>query len=70
MYLLEREREWEGESVCAGEGAKGEGEADSMQGAQRGTRSRDSRATPWAKDRHQTAEPLRDPLGLDIKNQG
>ena len=30
MYLLEREREWEGESVCAGEGAKGEGEADSL----------------------------------------
>ena len=38
-----------------------EGEAGSMQGAQCGTRSRDSRIMPWAKGRHQTAEQTRDP---------
>ena len=38
-----------------------EGEAGSMQGAQRGTRSRVSRIMPWAKGRHQTTEPLQDP---------
>ena len=39
-----------------------EGEAGSMQGARRGTRSRDSRMAPWAKGRCQTSEPPRDPL--------
>ena len=39
-----------------------EREAGSMQGARSGTRSWDSRIAPWAKDRRQTAEPLRDPL--------
>ena len=34
-----------------------EGEAGSMPGARRGTWSRDSRITPWAKGRYQTAEP-------------
>ena len=38
-----------------------EGEAGSMPGARRGTRSRDSRIAPWAKGRRQTAEPPRDP---------
>ena len=38
-----------------------EGEVDSMQGARRGTRSRDSRITPWAKGRRSTTEPPRDP---------
>ena len=33
-----------------------------MPGARRGTRFRDSRITPWAKDRRQTTEPPRDPL--------
>uniref|UniRef100_A0A8I3MHU2 Protocadherin gamma subfamily B, 1 n=1 Tax=Canis lupus familiaris TaxID=9615 RepID=A0A8I3MHU2_CANLF len=36
-----------------------EGEAGSMQGAQSGTRSPDSRIAPWAKGRHKTAEPPR-----------
>ena len=31
------------------------------QGARRRTRSRDSRITPWAEGRLQTAEPPRDP---------
>ena len=39
-----------------------EGEAGSMLGARRRTRSRDSRIAPWAKGRCQTAEPPRDPL--------
>ena len=38
-----------------------EAEAGFMQGAQHGTRSRDSRIAPWAKGRCQTAEPPRDP---------
>ena len=38
-----------------------EGEAGSMQGARCGTQSPDSRITPWAEDRRQTAEPPRDP---------
>ena len=33
-----------------------------MPGARRGTRSRDSSITSWAKGRCQTAEPPRDPL--------
>ena len=33
-----------------------------MPGARRGTRSRDSRIAPWAKGRHQTAEPPGAPL--------
>ena len=37
------------------------GEAGSMQGARCGTRSRDSRITPWAEGRRQTAQPPRDP---------
>ena len=32
-----------------------------MLGARRGTRSRDPRIVPWAKGRHQTAAPPRDP---------
>ena len=36
-------------------------EADSMQGARRGTGSRNSRIAPWAKGRRETAEPPRDP---------
>ena len=35
-----------------------------MLGARRGTRSRDSRITPWAKGRRQTTELPRDPQGL------
>ena len=41
-----------------------EGEAGSMPGARRGTRSQDSRIAPWAKGRRQTAEPPRYPQGL------
>ena len=59
LYLLihERHREREAETQA-------EGEAGSMQGAQRGTQSRDSRITPWAEGRRSMAEPPRDPLGL------
>ena len=45
-----------------------EGEAGSMPGARRGTRSRVSRIAPWAKGRHQTAEPPRDPHLSNFKN--
>ena len=38
-----------------------EGEADSMQGAGCGTRSRDTGLRPWAEGRHSTAEPLGHP---------
>ena len=39
-----------------------ERKAGFMQAARRGTRSWDSRIMPWAKGRHQTPEPPRDPL--------
>ena len=52
MIDIEREREAE---------TQAEGEAGSMPGAQHGTRSRDSRIAPWAKSRHETAEPPRGP---------
>ena len=51
MRDREREREREAETQA-------EGEAGSMQGAQRGTRSRDSRITPWAEG---DAKPLSHP---------
>ena len=54
----EREREREAETQ--------EREAGSMLGARRGTRSRDSRITPWAKGRRQTTEPPRDPRGYNL----
>ena len=38
-----------------------EGEAGPIHGALCETQSRDSRITPWAKGRRQTAEPPRDP---------
>ena len=56
MIDLERVREREAETQA-------EGEAGSMQGARRGTRSRDSSIALWAKGRHQTAEPPKDHLG-------
>ena len=46
-----------------------EGEAGSMQGARRGTRSRVSRIMPWAEGRRQTAEPPRDPWEGNIFEQ-
>ena len=49
--MIDREREAETQK---------EGEAGSMLGAQRGTRSWDPRIVPWAKGRCQTAEPLGD----------
>ena len=39
----------------------------SMQGAWCGTWSQDSRITPWAEGRHQTAEPPGDPLWIKFK---
>ena len=45
-----------------------EGEAGSMPGARRGTRSWDSRIAPWAKGRCQTAEPPRDPQEIFKKD--
>ncbi|XP_048949588.1 fms-related tyrosine kinase 3 ligand isoform X8 [Canis lupus dingo] len=50
--VTQREREAE---------TQAEGEAGSMQGAQRGIRSQVSRIAPWAKGRCQTAAPPRDP---------
>ena len=52
--MVVREREAE---------TQAEGEAGSMQGAQRGIRSRVSRIAPWAKGRRQTTAPPRDPKG-------
>ena len=54
FYLFIHDREREAETQA-------EGEAGSMPGARRGTRSQDSRIVPWAKGRCQTAEPPRDP---------
>ena len=39
-----------------------------MQGARCGTRSGDSRITLWAKGRHSTTEPPRDPRGYSLIN--
>ena len=44
LFIYDREREREAET-------REEGEAGSMLGARRGTRSRDSRIMPWAKGR-------------------
>ena len=60
--MIEREREREAET-------QEEGESGSMPGARHGTRSRDSRITPWAKGRHQTAEPPKDPPNQDFKKK-
>ena len=57
LFMIEREREREAET-------QEEGEAGSMLGARRGTRSRDSRIVPWANGRCQTAEPSKDPHGV------
>ena len=46
--------------------AQAEGEAGSMQGAQYGARSWDSRITPWAGGRCQTTEPPRDPQAISL----
>ena len=48
MIDAEREREREREREAE---TQAEGEAGSMQGAQCGTRSQDSRIMPWAKGR-------------------
>ena len=57
IYLFIHDRHIEREAET-----QAEGEAGSMQGAQRGTRSHDSRITPWVEGRRQTTEPPRDPL--------
>ena len=53
IHLFERERERE---------TQAKGEAGSMQGARRGSQSRDPRIMPWAEGRSQTTKPPRDPL--------
>ena len=55
-----RDREREAETQA-------EGEAGSMQEAQRGTPYQVSRTKPWAKGRRCTAEPPRDPSFLFLK---
>ena len=55
IHTEEREREREREAET-----QAEGEAGSMQGAQYGTQSQDSRIMPWAEGWH-TTEPPRDP---------
>ena len=52
MYLFMRDTEAE---------TQGEGEAGSLRGAQRGTRSQDPGVTPWAEGKCPTAEPPRGP---------
>ena len=52
LFIHETEREAE---------IQAEREAGSMEGARCGTRSRDSRITPWAEGRRLTAEPPRHP---------
>ena len=59
IYSWQRGREREREAET-----QAEGDAGSMLGARRGTRSWNSGTMPWAKGRHQTAEPTRDPLFL------
>ena len=59
LFIHDRQREREAE-------AQTEGEAGSMPGARCGTRSWDSRIAPWAKGRHETAEPPKDPLGFRL----
>ena len=54
IYSWEREAE-----------TQAEGEAGSMQGAWRGTRSQDPKITPWAEGRYLTAEPPRLQLTLN-----
>ena len=45
-----------------------EREAGSLQGVRCGTRSQDSRITPWAEGRHPAAEPPRRPKRLVFYN--
>ena len=54
FYLFTHDRPRETETQT-------EGKAGSMQGVQYGTRSQDSRITPWAKGRCLTTESPRDP---------
>ena len=56
LFIHDRERKREAETQA-------EGEAGSMPEARRGTRSRDSRMTPWAEGKCSTAEPPRHPNG-------
>ena len=67
MYSFMRDREREAE-------IQAEGEAGSMQGAQCGIRSQDSRIMLLAEGRHSTAEPPRHPsyissLGLNLSHE-
>ena len=55
LFIHDRQREREREA-----------EIGSTQGARRGTQSRDSRIAPWAKGRHQTPEPPRDPCSFEF----
>ena len=64
--MIDREREREREREAQ---AQAEGEAGSMPGAHCGTQSRDSRITPWAKGRCQTAKPPRDPQVYFFKKE-
>ena len=67
VYLFmrgrEREREREGEASTHEKQAPCR-----VQGARRGTWSRDPRITLWAKGRRSTTEPPRDPLTLEFKS--
>ena len=65
FYLFISENTQRGEREAD---TQAEGEAGSTPGVRCGTRSWDSRITPWAKGRHQTAEPPRDPHLLTIFN--
>ena len=58
--MRDREREAETEA---------EGEAGSTQGARCRTQSWVSRITPWAKGRHLTSEPPRDPQNKMFKKE-
>ena len=60
LFMIDIERERKAET-------QEEGEAGSMPGARRGTRSRDSKTTPRAKGKRQTTEPPMDPL-YDLSN--
>ena len=59
IYFFMRDTEREAETQA-------EGEAGSIREARCGTRFQDSGITPWAKGRHQTAEPPRDPLACQF----
>ena len=66
IIVTERKRERERERERGRDIGRGRSRLHAP-GAQRGIRSRVSRIAPWAKGRHQTAAPPRDPYSFILK---